>query len=81
MPGGRPSGAGYAGAVKGFVIVGVVLILAGMAVAFGRQLLVAVATGLPTSTPAWMQTVGFVIAACGAVVIGAGVGRRRRPAR
>jgi membrane protein implicated in regulation of membrane protease activity len=67
--------------VKALLPVGIVLIVIGLFGGFGYQVIVAVSTGLPTSGIGWLQTTGFVVAAGGAILIGAYIGRRRKQRR
>jgi len=69
---------GRLAAVKALLPVGIVLIIIGIAVAFGQQIVVAITTGLPSTGIVWVQTLGFLLAAAGAVCIGSWVGRRRK---
>jgi len=64
--------------VKALLPVGIVLIIIGMAVAFGQQVVVALATGLPSTGIVLVQTLGFILAAAGAICIGSWIGRRRK---
>lgn len=67
--------------MKALLPVGIVLVVAGILVGFGHQLLVAAQTGLPTGGIGWMQTSGFVLAAGGAILIGVWISKRRAAKR
>ena len=67
--------------MKALLPVGIVLIVLGLFGGFGYQLIVTISTGLPTNGIGWLQTTGFVVAAGGAVLIGAYIGRRRKQRR
>ncbi|HWU45823.1 MAG TPA: hypothetical protein VN133_03585 [Humibacter sp.] len=64
--------------MKPLLPIGILMIVVGIAVAFGQQIIVAIATGLPSSGTVWIQTLGFIVAGTGAVCIGTWLGRRRR---
>jgi hypothetical protein len=64
--------------VKALLPVGILMIVVGIAVAYGQQIVVAIATGLPSGGIVWVQTLGFIVAAGGAVCVGAWIGRRRK---
>jgi hypothetical protein len=63
--------------MKALLPTGIVLILLGLCAGFGPQIVTAIRTGLPSNGIAWLQPAGFVIAAIGAVLIGAYIGKRR----
>jgi uncharacterized protein YjeT (DUF2065 family) len=63
--------------VKALLATGIVLVLIGLAAGFVPQLIETLSTGFPSSGIPWMQTSGFVVAAIGAVMIGAFIGKRR----
>jgi hypothetical protein len=63
--------------VKALLITGIVLVLIGLGAGFGPQIVQTVSTGFPATGIPWMQTSGFVVAAIGAVMIGAFIGKRR----
>lgn len=63
--------------MKALLATGIVLILIGLAAGFGPQLVETISTGLPSTGVPWLQTVGFVVAAIGAIMIGSFIGRRR----
>ncbi len=67
--------------MKALLPIGIVLVVLGLAAGFGRQVIVAITTGLPTGGIGWMQATGFVLAALGAILIGAWIGRRRTARR
>jgi fluoride ion exporter CrcB/FEX len=69
--------------VKAQLWTGIALVVIGIGAAFGRQIIVLVATGLPANGIPWLQTGGFVVAAIGAVLIGVAIGamRKRRAAQ
>lgn len=67
--------------MKALLPFGIVMIVIGMAVAFGQQVVVAITTGLPSTGIVWVQTLGFVVAAVGAVCVGSWIGRRRKNKR
>ena len=67
--------------MKSLLTIGVILVALGIAAGFGYQIAVAVTTGLPTSGIGWMQATGFVVAAIGAIMIGAAIGKRRSARR
>jgi uncharacterized protein YjeT (DUF2065 family) len=63
--------------VKALLAIGIVLVLVGLAAGFGPQIVQTLSTGFPSAGIPWMQTSGFVVAAIGAVMIGAFIGKRR----
>jgi hypothetical protein len=63
--------------VKALLATGIVLVLIGLGAGFGPQIVETVSTGFPSTGIPWMQTSGFVVAAIGAVMIGAYIGKRR----
>ena len=67
--------------MKALLPVGIVLIVIGLFAGFGYQVVVTLTTGLPTSGIGWLQTSGFVVAAGGAILVGAYIGRRRKQRR
>jgi hypothetical protein len=64
--------------VKSLLIPGIVLVVIGMAAAFGPQTYRTIATGFPANGIPWLMTSGFVVAALGAIMIGVGIGRSRK---
>jgi hypothetical protein len=63
--------------MKALLVIGIVLVVGGMAAAFGPQLYVTLSTGLPSNGVDWLKTAGFVVSATGAVAIGVWIGKRR----
>lgn len=63
--------------MKGLLITGIILILIGLGAGFGPQFYQTLTTGLPATGIPVLQTSGFVVAALGAVLIGAFIGKRR----
>jgi xanthine/uracil permease len=63
--------------MKGLLIAGIVLILIGLGAGFGPQIYETLSTGFPSTGIPLLQTSGFVVAALGAVLIGAFIGKRR----